>query len=155
MQQLDDIKGKLARALIGGNPVSIAKAVLLIDGVREAVTTQLLLTLNEECSKLCRRKKPTSLFRKVPMEDLTTFNWNGMIAELTQEAPLLLKMLQCVVARNDSRNMSKVGVAHYPGICTAAAVMLKDRNREMCGLQSLLSLLLYSCHCEKQVISKM
>ena len=31
----------------------------------------------------------------------------------------------------------------YPGICTAAAILMKERNREMCGLlQSLVSLLL-------------
>ncbi len=45
----------------------------------------------------------------------------------------------------------KVGEAHFPGICSAAAILLKERNREMCGLQSLVSLLMYSCHAEKQV----
>ena len=32
-----------------------------------------------------------------------------------------------------------------------AAVLLKERNREMCGIQSLISLLLYSSHVDKQV----
>ena len=35
----------------------------------------------------------------------------------------------------------------------AAAAVLKERNQEMCGVQSLTSSLLYSCHCEKQVLS--
>ena len=74
-----------------------------------------------------------------------------MIAELQLKAPLLFKVLHSLSSRNDHRNTLKVGVAHYPGICSAAAILLKERNREMCGLQSLISLLLYSCHAEKQV----
>ena len=55
------------------------------------------------------------------------------------------------VRGNDHRNIIKVGAAHYPGICCAAAILLKERNHEMCGLQSLVSLIMYTCHAEKQV----
>ena len=111
----------------------------------------LLRTLNLECSVLCRKRKPVSLFRKIPVNKLAEFKWAEMIAELEHDAPLLLKILHCMVAKNNSRNKCKVGAARYPGICTAVSVVLKERNREMCGLQSCLSLLMYSCHCEKQV----
>ena len=33
----------------------------------------------------------------------------------------------------------------------AAAVILKERNREMCGLQQMISSLMYGSHCEKKV----
>ena len=111
----------------------------------------LLRTLNLECSVLCRKRKPVSLFRKIPVNKLAEFKWAEMIAELEHDAPLLLKILHCMVAKNNSRNKCKVGAARYPGICTAVSVVLKERNREMCGLQSCLSVLMYSCHCEKQV----
>ena len=32
----------------------------------------------------------------------------------------------------------------------ATAIMLKERNREMCGIQTLLSLILFSSHVQKQ-----
>lgn len=149
--RLGSAEGKLTRALLGGDALSIGKAALAVEGVREAIVTQLLGTLNLECSKLCRKKKPVSLFRKIPVNKLAEFKWDDMMAELERDAPLLLKILDCVVARNDRRNKSKVRAAHFPGICTAVSVVLKERNREMCGLQSLISLLMYSCHCEKQV----
>ena len=66
-----------------------------------------------------------------------------MAAELEQNAPLLFTLLHSITVRNDHRNTAKTGTAHYPGICFAAAILLKERNREMCGL--------YSCHAEKQV----
>ena len=153
--QLSGAEGKLTRALLGGNAVSIAKAVLLVKGVREAITTQFMGILNQECRKVCRKGTPTnpesSLFRSVSVDQCARFRWTDMMAELEQNAPLLLSFIQCLVTRSDRRNKSKVGAAHFPGICTAVAVILKERNREMCGLQGLLSLLMYSCHCEKQV----
>ena len=108
----------------------------------------LLVKLNEECTSLCR-KTPTSPFHSIPVEQLVTFNWKDIAADLEQKAPLLFKVLHSITARNDHRNIVKVGAAHYPGICAAAAILLKERNREMCGLQSLVSLIMYSCHAEK------
>lgn len=136
--------------MLGGNVGSIAKAALAVEGVKEAIVKQLLGNLNQECNTLCK-KQPTSLFRKIPVDRQAKFRWEDMITELQQNAPLLLKMLTCLVARNDCRNTFKIGSSHYPGLCTALAILLKERNREMCGLQSLVALLMYSCHCEKQV----
>ena len=74
-----------------------------------------------------------------------------MAEELQQKAPLVFSVLLSIASRNDNRNAVKVATAHYPGICSVAAILLKERNREMCGLQSLVSLLMFSCHAEKQV----
>ena len=65
-----------------------------------------------------------------------------MVRELEAQAPLLLKALSSIVTHNDHRSVSKVGASHFPVICMAAAVILKERNREMCGVQSLISLLM-------------
>ena len=150
-QNLDSARGKLARALLGGNPTSIAKAALAIAGVREATTVQMLVNINKECSKLCRKKKPVSLYRKIPVRMLSEFKWSDMITELEQTAPLLLQIFRCIVAHNDKRNKSKVGIGHYPGICMAMSLLLKERCREICGLQSVVSLFMYSNQCNKQV----
>ena len=125
---------------------------MAMDSVREVLFNLFLDAINSECNNLCQRSPENrSLFRKMPPSHLTDFKWSELVSELEARAPLLLKALSSVVARNDHRNQSKVGTSHYPGICMAAAVLLKERNREMCGVQSLISLLMYSCHCEKQV----
>ena len=38
-----------------------------------------------------------------------------------------------------------------PGICMATAILLKERNKKLHGVQSRISTLLYSSHLEKQV----
>ena len=149
---LGESEAKVARQLLGGHVPSIAKAVMAMDDVREAIFRLFLDAINSECNNICQRSPASrSLFRKMPVSQLMDFKWSELVSELEVRAPLLLKALSSIVARNDHRNQSKVGAAHSPGICMAAAVILKERNREMCGVQSLISLLMYSCHCEKQV----
>lgn len=126
--------------------MSIAKAALGVEDVREAIISQLMGTLNEECRKLCRQKPTNTPFRNIPVNKLVEFKWENMIGELQSKAPLLYRILYSLTSRNDHRNMLKLGAAHFPGICAAAAILLKERNREMCGLQSLISLFMCSCH---------
>ena len=74
-----------------------------------------------------------------------------LVKELQTKSPLLLKILTAVVVRMDSRYAPKSQIVHHPAIVTAIAVLLKERNREMSGVQSINSCLIYACHCEKQV----
>ena len=142
----------MARQLLGGHAPSIAKAVMAMDSVREVMFHLFLDAINSECNNLCQRSPSNrSQFRKMPISQFIDFKWSELVSELEARAPLLLKALSSIVARNDHRNQSKVGASHFPGICMAAATILKERNREMCGVQSLISLLMYSCHCEKKV----
>ena len=105
-----------------------------------------------ECSNLCQRSTDSfSPFRKIPVGKLTDFQWKSFTKDLSVKAPILLRLISSIVAHSDYRNKRKVGSAHDPGICMALAVLLKERNREMCGVQSLVSVLLYNSHVDKQV----
>ena len=143
-------ESKIARALLGGQEASIAKAVLGQDNIKNAIIQQLLVILNKECTSLCK-KDAISPFRIIPVDQMTSFNWKELVEELKCRAPFLFTILHSIASRNDHRNKVKTATVHYPGICSAAAIILKERNREMCGLQSIVSLLMYSCHAEKQV----
>jgi len=72
------------------------------------------------------------------------------IYDLSLKAPTLLHVLSSIVSYSDHRN-KKANSAHHPGLCMTVVILLKERNREVCGVQSLLSLLLYSSHVDKQV----
>ena len=138
------------RALLGGHAVSIAKAVLGEKDLRDAIIKQLLREINKECNSLCKKTIATH-FRTIPVDELANFKWKDMVADLQLKVPLLFTILHGIAARNDNRNVVKVGAAHYPCICTTAAILLKERSREMCGLQSLVFLAMYTCHAEMQV----
>ena len=146
---MGDQEGKVARNLLGGHAPSIAKAVMAMENVRESLIHLFLLAINEECNVLCQRSEK-SLFRKMSVVQSLEFQWTPFVDELKAKSPLLYSILQSIVTRGDSRNTLKVGAAHNPAICMTAAVILKERNREMNGVQTLMSLLMYSCHCEKK-----
>ena len=145
---LGEAEGKIAESLISGHVPTIALAIMQDDHLQEAAYTYLLKSLSQECSNLCQTSDGGSLFRRITVTALAN---NSYIGELKSKAPILLHTLFTLVSFNDRRNTKKVGDAHFPGICAAVAVLLKERNREMCGLQSLVSVLMYCCHCEKQV----
>ena len=149
-KSLGELEGKVVRTLLGGHAASIAKAVMAMTAVRECLLHLFLVDLNDECNKLCQ-KSEISIFRKMDVAQAMEFKWAPFINDLQAKSPLLYTILFSIASRSDKRNVCKVGSAHYPGICMAAAVILKERNREMSGVQSLLSLLLYSSHCEKKI----
>lgn len=87
----------------------------------------------------------------MPQSLLAEFSWTVLVEVLQKKAPTFFQILSTIASHGDHRNKMKVGDAHNPGICMAAAVILKERNREMNGVQSLLSLLLFTSHVNKQV----
>ncbi len=152
IKSLGEDEGKVVRALCGGHAPSIASAVMRLSGVREAIVNTLMDSINTECSTLCKTPQGVkSRFQHIPVEDAANFKWSNLVQELETVCPLLLKILTTVAVRRDPRSKTKADSSHFPGMCTAAAVLLKERNRRMCGIQSVVSLLMYSCHCEKQV----
>lgn len=148
---MNEEDSKLGRALAGGYIPSLAKAIMRHKMLREAVILNVLDQLDSECSKLCQKSTSPSLFCKVPVSEIEEFQWDKFIKELKTKAPLFLQMLSSITSRNDHRNRSKSGRAHQPGICMAAAVVLKERNQKMTGVQSLVSLMLFASHVDKQV----
>ena len=120
-----DAEGKVAMALLEGHAPSIASAVLALEAVKEAIFTSFLESINRECSVLCQTST-VSHFRHIPVDQLKIFKWNTLIDVLESKSPLLLKILTSIAVRNDP----------------AAAVLLKERNCHMSGLQSLVSMLM-------------
>ena len=108
-------------------------------------------TLDSECDKLCQRGDNTSFFRKIPVSQLEKFEMSACIDELKVKAPYLLRLLVKLVSKNDHRNQHKHGKSHHSGICMTIATLLKERSREMNGIQTFLSLVLFTSRVHKQV----
>ena len=149
---LDEATNAIGKALATGHLPSLAEAIMDHNGLADVVLRLFLNKLESECAVLSQRSLPLSLFRRIPTDEYATFEWKMLIENLTQKAPTLFHVLFSIVAHSDLRNKKKMDIAHYPGLCMTVAVLLKERNREMCGVQSLISLILYSSHVDKQVL---
>ena len=135
---------KIAKALAGGNLQSICRAVLSTPCLSNDVVAWVSRIINDECSVLCSKSaQPVSLFRSMfrsmTLEQAERFAWTQAIA------PTLYEILRCAVSNSSKRNKKKKGDRQFPGLCTAVAILLKER---MCGIQSYLSCaLLKVCAC--------
>ncbi len=119
---------KLAQTVAGGHAPSIVKAV------RSCFLDNVMSVIIEECSSLCSTSaKPISSFRHISFEPLS-FSWSQCIAELQSKCPTLYQVLWAIVSRSDKRNRIKRGDQHFPGMCAATAILLKERNKHMTGI---------------------
>lgn len=143
---------KLAHTVAGGHAPSIVKAVFAEPSVRTCIIDKVISVINDECSSLCSHsEKPVSSFRHVSFEPIPSFSWSQCIGELQSKCPTLYQVLWTIVSRSDKRNRIKRGDQHFPGMCAATAILLKERNKHMTGIQTMLSVILYSSRVQKKV----
>lgn len=144
----------IGKELFDGHLPTLAKAIVNYPALAEHVFDLFIDLMSSECNSLCRHTRGQEalfLFRKIPVSQLPEFKWQKCIEELQSAAPHILQVLIAIASKNDKRNTVKQGSAHFPGICIALAVILKERNREMCGIQSLVSVLLMMSGVNKKV----
>ena len=144
---------KIVKALAGGNMKSIW-LFFANPHLRQEAVSKVSRMVNDECSLLCKKNaQPVSLFRHMSLEQAEKFTWTQAISKISSKAPILFSIMNnCVVTQHSaSRNKHKKGEAQYPGLCTAVAILLKECNRVMCGVQSYVSSVLFSSNIHKKV----
>ena len=149
-KEVDRSLQKIGRSLAGDHIPSIAKAVFANLSPREHMVEKVVYAVGNECASLCSKSaQPATEFcqRKLSL--------GKRVSELKQKCPILFRLFSYIVRHTDHRNASKQGEKHYPGICMTTAILLKERNREMSGIQAFFSLsteegmyyIVYACVC--------
>ena len=145
---LDDASSVIVKAIASGHLPSVAEAIVKQTKLADMIFQLFLDRIQSECTHISQRTTPSSPFLRVDADKCATFQWKTFIDDLSLKAPTLLHVLS-IVSYSDHRNKKKANSAHHPGLCMTATILLKEQNREICGAQSLLSLLLYSSHVDK------
>ena len=141
----------VAESIKDGNLSSIARAITEHEPLSELIFKLYVQKVSQECGSLCSKSQEPSPFRKIPIQQLVTLEWTLLMSHLSTKCPHLYSLFAAIVSHSDHRNKDKRESSHHPGICMAIAILLKERNREMCGVQSLVSVLMYNSHVQKQV----
>lgn len=111
------------------------------------------MRIHHECQQLCSNSL-NSKFKLATPENLQSFSWRALADDLKHNAPLLFAVLQTVGAPHRPRNIRK-GVSEesrFPALCTAAAILLKERCERIDAVQQLIGLILFNGNASKQVI---
>ncbi len=100
--------------------------------------------IHKEIRSIASTKFESALLYK-SKDSIYEFEWERVCLEIATHAPVLLKVLTAATKTRTQRpNQSAV-------IGTCFAVILKHRNPNLNLLQRVISLILYSGHCSKQV----
>ena len=146
---------KIGCVLVGEHLPSIAKAIFANVELRKFLLIKFLDLVDEESSELCRKStEKMSSFRRIPVDKLPEFTWDEFADDLKLKAPIIYKIASVIVSHCDHRNEFKKGSQHTSSKCMAVATLLKERNREMCGVQSVVSITLFASQVQKKVPTK-
>ena len=148
---LDEATSVIGKAMAVGHLPTVAQTIVDHKPLADLVFQLFMDEMEAECAHISQRSQPFSPFNRIATDQYASFQWKNFIEEISKKAPTLFRVLSSIVAHSDHRNKKKVHTAHHPGLCMTVAVLLKERNREMCGVQSIISLILYSSHVDKQV----
>ncbi len=128
---------------------AVVKKILQPGSLRDAVIEGLLLDLHRQCTSLCQ-KDYCSVLRGVKPHELISFTFEKLVREWGSVAPLLLRFLTTVanVTLLDEQTMPQ---ASAPSVCTAGAVLLRQRNMHMSALHHIVGLILFHGNVSKLV----
>ena len=87
-----------------------------------------------------------SVLQRNTMDGLEMLNWNALLSDMQQRAPVLTAVLSAAMSRK-KKEKSFTAAA----LASCFAVLLKGRNQRMSLLQRICSLVLYAGHAGKAV----
>ena len=122
------------------------KVIMHPGPLQELVARHMLELLQQQCVALCWKKQMSSVLRVLQPQDLIKFSFGQLVDEWASIAPLLLKVLATVAHVEHYDPASNVA-----GICTAGAVLVRQRNVHMSALHHLAGLILFHENASKLV----
>lgn len=139
----------LGKALACGSDFkTIAGAAMNCPGLKKAIEDYICLEVNDKCKKLCS-KKDASLLRSATKDSIFNFSWETVVKELADKAPFFHCLLLASVnpkSLSQSRNTERC-----PGVCAAATILLKNRDKGMTLVPYVISMILKVGRTSKKV----
>lgn len=132
---------RLGKALArGSNFKALADAAMESPNLKEAIKGRICSDISKECKRLCSKADP-SLLRGMTKEAMVNFSWQAVGKELQTKAPLFLR---CILAAADPANgtATTYDAVRHPGVYTAAAILLKKRDKAISLIPYVISTIL-------------
>lgn len=116
-----------------------------VKSMKDALVKEILQQIQLECISLCEKKRP-SLLRAVNPTELSSFSFEQLVDEWQCCTPLFFQFLSTAANVHASTLKEKC-----IGLCTAGAVLLRERNIHMSALHHIAGLILFHGNASKMV----
>ena len=134
----------ICKSLARGSHAALARQCLDNALIRQNILSGLCRIIRREISKLCSNASCSILLDK-SSNTLKSFKWESLLGELEKNSPTLLAILNASTSSRSNPQKSTVGLI--------AAILMKNRRKDASLLQRLLSIILYSGHASKRVMT--
>lgn len=126
------------------NSSSVAKQIMKDGRYNTQMTKKVGQVIGKEVLVLCS-DKIRSVQRQYERNDLISFNWEKVLEEARQHAPHLVQVLSsCLKTLNSKKKSTQI-------IALVISLLCNYRRRTMNVVQNIISFILYTGHCSKQV----
>ena len=141
---------KIVKAILHQNPKGVANVVVKSKSLREKVIDCLLQLIKTEIDGLCSVKNP-SILRKTTKEDLLEFSLEKVCSEWAERAPIFYLFLRgcCSKCKSTAKDFE-----WFPAMAVAGSVLLKQRNKHMNALASIIGLIVKTKSLEVSQLEK-
>ena len=139
---------QICRPLARGSRCAFARKCLKDRSMRNFIVKGMGVSLRHEIARLCS-DDTVSILRSKTITTLKEFTWEKLLEEVREIAPTLFKLLHsCTKTRKLQKN-------HDAIIGVLIAIMCKHRRPNSALFQQIVSLILYSGHAAKRVLTCM
>lgn len=134
-------------------PGDIAKEIISIPPLKNALKLLYLQDIQEQSKRLCRVKENSSILRvgSKSYKELFSFKWAKLLSEWEEKAPDVLDAVSAVAVTENALRKSHRADALIPPICTAVSILLNARDEKMSLMQKLVSVIVGIGGCSKMV----
>ncbi|KAJ7380738.1 hypothetical protein OS493_007111 [Desmophyllum pertusum] len=136
---------RLGKALArGSNFKALADAAMDSPNLRKAIEERVCADISKECKILCSKGNP-SMLRGATKETVLNFSWHTVGKEIQEKCPFSIAFFWPLqIQMHTKRKMERIPqqTKENPGICTAAAILLKNRDKGMSLVPYILSCVL-------------
>lgn len=117
-------------------------ARVALKSLRGATLVEICKEVKKEVKTIASRKDGDSLLRLGQLQ-MSQFSWKPIVKELRRDAPVLFSVLSTALSKNGNVKLADVGIT--------ASILLKNFCTHLALPQAIVSVILYSGHCSKQV----
>lgn len=129
---------------------AFSKAAMKHPKIADLMVKALCRVIGRECSSIVGTNEPSRL-RKKSKSDLMGFDWETLMSELKERAPVLIAVLGAAANKTWSWKTATLPSSCVVYVGMASAVLMKSRNKHMTAVQTAVSLLMNAGHVSSQV----
>ena len=144
----------ISHSLKSRNVKLVVEAILKADSFNKHLENHLVKTSAEKINQMLNKKHGfVSTLMNKTFDDLVSFSWSDIVLGESEQFPLLMKLLLCMMVPFNVRNMESKITNIIPRLGMIYGIVAQGRNHELSKVQRIISVNLADNNADQKVMS--